>query len=285
MDKEKISIRQMVDNPTGKGSGYVAARFRIKQSLNSVYVKNLRNHRKIFFAMPYVYPDGKVLYWVKVPSESYKLNRVSYDCLIEISNDTSRRFSLRPAKFFSNAPSFIFTYAYVFNKKGLMIDFIKGRLPQECLNVAPKVRNPIESLGYDKILYQALRYLLDGGCLTEGYILKYGKNMNPIIEQDLYSRVSDPHTLISIYQHAKYMHAKTHRKELSEAEKRRREERQKKYIRFQKMVRPEVGKIIKRQPRAKITAKKAERMLLNDKENKTPKIIKAKAKIKPKRKL
>ena len=284
MAEEKISIRQMVDNPTGKGSGYVAARFRIKQSLNNVYVKNLRNHRRAFFAAPYVYSDGRLLYWVRVPSESYKINRITYDCLIEISGDDDRRLALRPAKFFSNAPSFIFTYAYVFNKKGIMIDFIKGRLPHECLTVAPKVRNPIESLGYDKILYQALRYLLDGGCLTEGYILRYGTNMNSIIEQDLFSKVSDPNTLISIYQHAKYQQAKTHRKELSQEELRKREARKRRYIEFQKMVRPEVGKIFKRQPRAKITARKAEKILLADKEKRS-RVIKPKAKNQAKRKL
>lgn len=284
MAEEKISIRQMVDNPTGKGSGYVAARFRIKQSLNNVYVKNLRNYRRAFFAAPYVYSDGRLLYWVRVPSESYKINRITYDCLIEIAGDDERRLALRPAKFFSNAPSFIFTYAYVFNKKGIMIDFIKARLPHECLTVAPKVRNPIESLGYDKILYQALRYLLDGGCLTEGYILRYGTNMNPIIEQDLFSKVSDPNTLISIYQHAKYQQAKTHRKELSQEELRKREARKRRYIEFQKMVRPEVGKVIKRQPRAKITARKAEKILLADKEKRS-RVIKPKAKIQAKRKL
>lgn len=56
--KTAISVREMVDNPTGKGSAYVANRATIKSGLNIEFVKLLRYHRTKFFATPYFLENG-----------------------------------------------------------------------------------------------------------------------------------------------------------------------------------------------------------------------------------
>ena len=262
----KISLRQMIDNPTGKGSGNVAARFRIKQAMSSMYIKVLQKYRTKFFAVPYLYNDGRILFHVKVPSEAYNINRISYDVLIEFEPKEGTRLALRDAKFFSNSPSFIYTYAYVFNQKDILIPKFASKLPTLCLTQPPVVRNPVESLGFEKSIYIAGKYLLDSFALGETYIKKFGKKANALTEADLIRRIADPATLVAVYQHARYLQAQTHRKILTPNERKIRDERNKRFAEAQRRNRPEgrkgaFGFTIA--PRPKLNARQAQKALMN----------------------
>lgn len=262
----QVSLRSYVDNPTGKGSAYVANRSAIKQGLNLQFVKLLQNFRREFYAIPYIYQNGDVLFHVKVPSEFYKENKISYDVLFLLQyGDGSKRRAHRNIKMFSNCPSFIFTYCYVYYKKGLIADKFVGKLPYEAISQPPVVRNPIESMGYEKSTYIAARYLLDGMCLTDDYINRFSKIMTPAVETELVNRLADPNLIVQIYQHAKYQQRKTHKKPLSQEEKIRRDEQNKKYAREQAKNKPKKGFIVHKSPRSRITAKKAIKALQNEK--------------------
>ena len=90
--------------------------------------------------------------------------------------------------------------------------------------------------------------------------------MNALTEIDLLRRIADPDTLIAVYQHAKYLHAKTHRKPLSQSEKRRRDDRNRKFAETQKRNRPEGRKGlfgIRVAPRPALNARKAKKYMLN----------------------
>jgi hypothetical protein len=176
----------MLRNPTGKGSAFFASRARIKQQLDTIFIKNLRKYRREFYCVPYVDEFGisgrphNLIFYVSIPSEEFYMNRVRWDCIIQIEYDASKNIQNRDAKFYTNSPSFIYTYAYVFNQQDLLPDFIKMKMPSQCLTQAPTIRNPIESRGFDKILYQAMRYLIDGNCLTDEYIHKFQQRWNTI---------------------------------------------------------------------------------------------------------
>jgi len=263
----KISLRQLVDNPSGKGSAYLAKRAMIKQGLNITYIKILNRFRKQFYAVPYIYNDGRILMHVKVPSEIYNINKISYDVIFEFEPDDRKRLAMRNVKCFSNSPSFIFTYAYVFNAKSILIDEFKDVLPNQCLTQPPVIRNPIESMGYEKSIYIASRYLLDANALSDLYLHKFGKPINKTIEYQLKRKIADPSTLIAVYQHALYLNRKTHRKELSPNERRKKDAMTRRFQEKQKQNTPEGRKGIfgiRIAPRAKITARKAQRALLND---------------------
>lgn len=281
-----ISLMQMIQNPSGSGSAYLAARYRIKQAMSAMYIKVLSKYRKQFYAVPYLYDDGRILFHVKVPSEAYNINRISYDVLIEFENKPGVRLSNRNAKFFSNSPSFIFTYAYVFNQKSILVDKFKQKLPTQCLTQPPVIRNPVESMGYEKSIFIAGKYLVDSMALSDTYIKRFGKKMNALTEIDLLRRLADPDTLIAVYQHAKYLQAKTHRKPLSQSEKRRRDDRNRKFAETQKRNRPEGRKGlfgIRVAPRPALNARKAKKYMLNG--NHSPsKTIKPKKAIKSTRK-
>ena len=178
---------------------------------------------------------------------------------------------MRNAKFFSNSPSFIFTYAYVFNQKSILVDKFKQKLPNQCLTQPPVIRNPIESLGYEKSIYIAGKYLMDSFALSENYIRRFGKKANALAEADLIRRIANPETLIAVYQHAKYLQAKTHRKPISANEKKKRDERNRRFAETQKRHRPEGRKGpfgFNVAPRPNLTARKA----IKNMQNKTNRI-------------
>lgn len=142
------SIASYIANPTGKGSAYVASRGMIKQGLNLTFIKLLQKYRRHFYAVPYTYPNGDILFLVKVPSEEYEQNKITYDVMFLIKYDRNKSRENRDIEVYSNCPSFVFTYCYVYNKKGLFLTKLRDKMPREALENAPVVRNPIESLRF-----------------------------------------------------------------------------------------------------------------------------------------
>jgi hypothetical protein len=260
----KISIRQYVDNPY-RGSSFLASRKVIKEGLNGTFVKLLQNYRSQFFAVPYRYPNGDVLFHVRVPSEDYRDNKIVYDVLFRIEFDPNVRYSLRKMKLFSNSPGFLFTYAYVYYHHDMIIPEFVGKLPPVAITQQPAIRNPFETLGFEKSTYIAARYLLDGFILRDSYIERFGKIMNPIEEKRLQAVVADPAKLVEIYALAKELQAKTRRTPVNQSRRKVREELRKQYLKVSKESRPKkTGVIFKRGPQSKITAKKAKRNLTQD---------------------
>lgn len=232
------------------------------------FVKLLQHYRKQFYARPFTYPNGDILFWVKVPSEDYEHNKISYDVLFLIKYDRNLKRENRNIEVYSNCPSFVFTYCYVYYHRGLFFNKLVGKMPSEALNNPPEIRNPIQSLGFEKSTYIAARYLIDGHCLSDDYIAKFSKTMTAEQEATIFNEIADPETIIAVYQHAKYQYRKTHRKELSQSEKKRRDEQNKEYAREQKKIEPKGNFIFHKSPRSKITARKAKRSLMNDNKKK-----------------
>jgi hypothetical protein len=263
-----ITLRQFVDNPSGRGSAYLAKRAMIKDGLNMTFISCFVRIEGSSWAVPYIEKNGDIIFWVKVPSELYSINKITYDVLFEFHRDPKafdKRLAITDVTFFSNSPSFIYTYAYVFNKMGLLIPKFSSKLPSQCLTQAPTMRNPVETLGWEKSIYVAARYLLDGFCLTDSYIARYGQHYDNSAEANLYRSIADPNTLLSIYQHAMYMRAQTHRHKISAEAIKARNARAERFNRLQKQNTPRVSHNgIWVVPRSKITARKATRSILND---------------------
>lgn len=257
------SIASYIANPTGKGSAYLAKRATIKQGLNLTFIKLLQKYRRHFYATPYIYSSGDILFWVKVPSEDYEHNKIAYDVMFFIKYNKNVKLVNRDIEVYSNCPSFVFTYCYVYNQRGLFLSKLRDKMPSEVLTRAPEIRNPIQSLGYEKSTYIAARYLVDGHCLADDYIARFGKKIDQYIESNIFREVADPETIIAVYQHARYKFAKSHRKKLTKNEIRRRDKMSSKYVTQQKKIEPKGGFIFHKAPRAKITARKAKRNLLN----------------------
>ena len=255
----KINLRQYIDNPY-RGSAFLASRKAIKAGLNQTFIELLRTHRMKFFAVPYIYENGDILFHVRVPSEEYKFNKLHYDVLFKIENDPSQRYSMRNVKFFSNSPSFIYTYAYVYYHDDIMIDEFASKLPILAITVPPEVRNPVESLGYEKSTYIAARYLIDGHVLTDDYIERFGKKMTKLAELDLLGKIGDPDDIVQIYSLGRQLQAK--KSTIPQNITKQREKLQSQFVTQARKTAPQrTGKIIARAPRSKITARKAKKSL------------------------
>jgi len=78
----------------------------------------------------------------------------------------------------------MFTYTYVLNKQGLLIDFIKQyRCSKTALNNSPSVTNPVEQFGFEKTCYFAALYLKSKKHLVKG-------NIENLVDADISSKVT-----------------------------------------------------------------------------------------------
>lgn len=101
---------------------------------------------------------------IKVPSESQKNGKYEYDVVIRFftdnpevqAQDTLRNYYVQ---FFSNSPSFMYQYAYLYNKEGFLIETLYNKLDADYIDTPPEKTNSEMKKSYDKSIYFACRYL------------------------------------------------------------------------------------------------------------------------------
>lgn len=147
------------------------------------YEQLQKNHKDFSYDV-YKTREGRMIVHVKVPSES--LNRFYYDVLIELEvSRSTTSIEDCDVRFFSNCPSFVYTYAYVFyhldpdqdqkktKRTGLLIPNltrkiprdrllvpgVEEKLPDDVLEKAPVLRNPRYLTIPDKSIYHAIFFL------------------------------------------------------------------------------------------------------------------------------
>ena len=255
----RISLRQYMENPTGKGTAFVAKRALVRQGMIKTFVYLLQHYRKAFYAIPYILDSGNLLFHVKIPSEKYNENKLSYDVFFELEKDDGKRRAQQNIKMFSNCPSFIFSYCYAYNTKNLIIDRMKHYLPNEALTMPPNVRNPDLQMGFEKSTWIAACYLVQGGCLTDQYISKFGQKINSDKETQIFNALVSFDTIMAVYQKAAWESRRSHRKERSPQEKQRQEDAARRYK--DKVKKNKVARVgfLRKAPRAPINAKKAKK--------------------------
>lgn len=99
---------------------------------------------------------------IKIPSET--INDFYYDVVLKFYanskvKDLGRDLSKYYVKFYSNDPSFVFTYAYVFNRAGLFVDELLSKMSKKAIRDAAKVTNPENQVGYVKSIYFAYLFM------------------------------------------------------------------------------------------------------------------------------
>ena len=161
----KMTFEQFIDNPLGKNSAVltIAARQSILDSYSKKWdVILLRENGNInhFF-----YKDDKHnAYYAhfKIPSETVK--KFYYDVVIKFTADArigegGKDLFKYAVQFYSNDPSFVYTYAYVFNKNDMFIRELSDKMSKEALKKVPKIKNPHQNTGYVKTIVFAYLYM------------------------------------------------------------------------------------------------------------------------------
>lgn len=204
----------------GKGSVKVPIKGLIEQ-YRERYDK-MKTGTKKFSASTYtVSPGGRRIVHVKVPSET--LDSFFYDVLLELDAPTdAKAITDCEVRIFSNCPSFVYGFAYVFyhlditgedtrGKKGkgngLLINSLVRKVPRErllmpgtekklgseVLDNPPETRNRLGLPLFDKSIYYAIFYLQD-----EIPFRTIISTKNNITEAQLLRGVADFDTLMSL---------------------------------------------------------------------------------------
>ena len=160
----KMTFDQFIDNPLGRNSAVltIAARKSILDSYSKKWdVIMLRENGNINHSFYHDEKHNAYYAHFKIPSETVK--NFYYDVVIKFTADAKvgeggKDLFKYAVQFYSNDPSFVYTYAYVFKKNGMFIDELSERMSREALRKPPKVKNPHQNTGYVKTIVFA--YLL-----------------------------------------------------------------------------------------------------------------------------
>lgn len=155
-----MNLAQYMSNPLGKGSSVLMIA-PIRRTLDEEYQK-IANQIKLTW---YSYQDKYLIAHLMIPSKS--VDKLFYDVLIEIDNDSIPKSSSvingSNTRVFSNCPSFVYTYANVFNQKGDLIPWTKSKFNRKIFELDPHKRNPLKIENYEKSLYFAIKHITSNG--------------------------------------------------------------------------------------------------------------------------
>lgn len=150
-----IKVQQIV-KPFNSGFSAVSIKY-LLEDLQRRYVANIADN-VVFKAV-----KEKNTYYVlcRIPSESnykYKSNPIYYDVILELNPPNKAALedeNLRDydVKVFSNCPSFVYSFTFVYFKKKALVNMPKGFYTRKALSVAPKTRNPLLLFGIEKTLW------------------------------------------------------------------------------------------------------------------------------------
>lgn len=180
------TLHDFLANPMGKGSNAIAGRNLITADLNRRLDTMLTRHNNKLECIIYRTKDAsRVIFHVKVPSES-EHRRNTYDVLIQLDVPedepailADKNLKRYEAKFFSNSPSFTYTYAYAFQLHGMLVDGTEKKFDRAVFQHPPITRNPAEIVGYEKTTYFAAQYVAHHGhWLQKSIVLGDGKLLN-----------------------------------------------------------------------------------------------------------
>lgn len=131
---------------------------------------------------------------IKVPSESQKKENYEYDVVIRFFTDNpevlkQETLSNYYIQFFSNSPSFMYQFAYLYNKEGYLIEALYNKIDADYIDKPPEKTNKEMKKSYDKSIYFACRFLSEQ---KFRYLNKRGRLLAKKVEpRKFFSGISD----------------------------------------------------------------------------------------------
>ena len=162
-----MNIQEYLKNPNGKGSSAFMVSD-MRKVLDEQY-KALHGTLSVRW---HKISERHLIAHVKVPSHS--VERLYYDVLLEFDIDTIPKnqtvINNGNCRVFSNCPSFVYTYAHVFDENKNLISWCKKKYPKQIFTKDPKTRNPSKIINYERSLYFAIKFILSEGRNYKGKI-------------------------------------------------------------------------------------------------------------------
>ena len=184
-----MTLTDFLTNPSGKGDTALNTKA-LASILDGKYDKLIKEKEKLIKCTVYKVLTKEVYYiHLVIPTETDRGN--TYDVVVQLSDlegahKTDLSISKYDARFFSNAPSFAYTYAKVYKDNDLLIPDLQNKFDSQQLKGNPDVRNRYGIVGYDKYLYFGVKYIMESKMLNKvamGYrAIRYSvKLVNPKI--------------------------------------------------------------------------------------------------------
>lgn len=167
---EQITFDEWVKNPSGGRSKLVGEREIAQAVYNDKYNKMLLMCGGHINYLLFRHLQDRFIIYIQMPSE--KAKGLFYDVMVEFTtrDDVNRKLGkLTPYKvrFFANDPNFIYTFAYVYNKNGLIIPELVHKIGDKALKEKPKETNPNKMVGYVKSIYFAYLFMQNKGLFNK----------------------------------------------------------------------------------------------------------------------
>lgn len=151
------TFQSYMERPMGKGVTAFQLNS-IRADLTSRY-KKLNLNSKISLVHVCKLDDRYFIHFL-IPNESEDDRNNDYDVVLEFipsnkaiaSEPTIRNYNI---KFFSNCPSFVYTFAYIYNDNGLLIEEFKDKFEDQVLSMKPVSRNPYKIVNFEKTIFFA----------------------------------------------------------------------------------------------------------------------------------
>lgn len=150
-------LTEFFNNPMGKGASVLNIKS-IKENYDRRYNTFYKNiSHTAFFIKNNIYVS------INIPSS---VKGIFYDVVIKFTPNTKSAgvsVSDMDFQFFSNSPSFLYTYANAYAKRKLLIKELNSKLSKEMIKTIAATRNPYAIVSYDITIYSAIKYLLTNG--------------------------------------------------------------------------------------------------------------------------
>lgn len=165
----EMTFDQYIQNPMGRDNAVISNRTMYRNlyqvKLDAILVRELG---KIEYHCYRLMSDGYYIY-LKIPSE--KIPKFYYDVIIEFRppkrgfvSTTLKDYLVR---FYSNDPSFVYTFAHAFIKNDMFIKQYTDKMSKEAVQKVAKEKNPTNQVGYVKSLYFAYLFMIKKGLFSK----------------------------------------------------------------------------------------------------------------------
>lgn len=164
----EMTFDQYIQNPMGKDNAVISNRTMYrnlyKGKLDKILLREAGKIEHKCFSI-----GAKYMCWLKIPSEV--IPKFYYDVLIEfrppkklITGGGLKSYNVR---FYSNDPSFVYTFAHAFIKNDLFITKYSDKMSEQAIKQVAKEKNPKNQVGYVKSLYFAYLFMESRGLFNK----------------------------------------------------------------------------------------------------------------------
>jgi len=202
----KTTLQQLIKNPSGSGTAYMASRKNIIENLDYHYEKLVDNKK---FRYQVYSKDEVTIFHIQVPSETLE-KPFYFDVVLEVdsSSETAKTILNAPLKIFSNSPAFIFNYAFVARKEEMLIEWLSKKINKKALTLNPDVKNPPEVMGFEKSIYFAIKYVINNKLFSRETVEPEKLNKKEIL-----SVIDSDSDILTLYTRAKKAEALKRKKQ------------------------------------------------------------------------